>query len=120
MKITIPGKPRGKERPRFSRTGKVYTPCNTRTYESIVGWHAKAAMQGKPYEGDVEISIRLYYDTLRKPDIDNVCKALLDSMQGIVYKNDSQITKLEAVQILIDKEQGTRAEIEIKEACSGN
>ena len=37
VKITIPGKPTPKGRPRFSRkTGRTYTPAVTGSYEKLV------------------------------------------------------------------------------------
>ena len=37
MRIVIPGEPRGKQRPRFSRrTGATYTPSETVQYEKAV------------------------------------------------------------------------------------
>lgn len=42
---------------------------------------------------DVELSIIFYFSS-KRPDIDGCLKALLDSMQGIVYKNDRQISDL--------------------------
>ena len=33
---------------------------------------------------------------IKKPDIDNLCKAVLDAMNGIIYKDDSQVWKLTA------------------------
>lgn len=31
---------------------------------------------------------------IKKPDVDNVAKIILDSISGIVYKDDKQIVKL--------------------------
>ncbi len=35
----------------------------------------------------------------KKPDIDNLIKAVLDAMNGIIYKDDSQICELGAIKI---------------------
>lgn len=42
------------------------------------------------------ISVRIYLTlpTKRRRDIDNVAKSVLDSMIGIIYKDDSQVSKL--------------------------
>lgn len=36
MIITIPGEPQGKGRPRFTKTGRAYTPERTRSYEALI------------------------------------------------------------------------------------
>jgi Holliday junction resolvase RusA-like endonuclease len=35
----------------------------------------------------------------KKPDIDNLAKAVMDALNGIVWKDDSQICELSAVKI---------------------
>jgi crossover junction endodeoxyribonuclease RusA len=49
-----------------------------------------------PSFGDqpIEISIVLYPRNKRLLDIDNVCKAILDSMNGLLYTDDQQVWKL--------------------------
>ena len=42
----------------------------------------------------VEVSIILYPRDKRLLDIDNVCKCVLDSMNGIIYDDDQQVWKL--------------------------
>jgi crossover junction endodeoxyribonuclease RusA len=57
-------------------------------------WEARAQWKGKPLEGDVEMSITLYFGTKRKADLDNFNKLSLDALTGIAYEDDSQIAKL--------------------------
>ena len=45
-------------------------------------------------DSKVEISIVLYPRDKRLLDIDNCCKAILDSMQGYMYEDDQQVWKL--------------------------
>ena len=45
-------------------------------------------------EGDCELDIILFFGDHRKRDVDNFNKLVLDSLQGIVFKDDSQIQKL--------------------------
>lgn len=47
-----------------------------------------------------------------KPDIDNYVKAILDALNGVAFKDDSQIIALNAKKLYSDK---PRTEIEIKE-----
>ena len=47
-----------------------------------------------------------------KPDIDNYVKAILDALNGVAFKDDSQIIALNAKKLYSDK---PRTEIEITE-----
>jgi crossover junction endodeoxyribonuclease RusA len=60
-------------------------------------WEASAQWKGKPIEGDIEISITLYFGTKRRADLDNFNKLSLDALTGIVYQDDSQIARLTIV-----------------------
>jgi Holliday junction resolvase RusA-like endonuclease len=57
-------------------------------------WKAKSQWKGRPLEGDIEVSITLYFGTKRKADPDNFNKLSLDALTGIAYLDDSQIAKL--------------------------
>ena len=113
--ITIPGKPRGKGRPRFSRTtGRTYTDDATAVYENLVKtiW---MTVVGKRLDGELAVSIEAHYaiptskpkkmqvamrdGSVRpttKPDIDNVIKAVPDGLNGVAYADDSQVVALSA------------------------
>ena len=106
-----------KGRPRFTRQGRTYTPKKTHDYESEVSMMAKAAMgSSDPLETPVAVYV---YVNLQIPksyskkrteaclrgserpikktgDLDNMVKTILDGMNGIVYKDDSQIVSLHA------------------------
>jgi Holliday junction resolvase RusA-like endonuclease len=57
-------------------------------------WEARAQWKGKPIEGDIEVSVTLYFGTKRRADLDNFNKLSLDALTGIAYLDDSQIAKL--------------------------
>ena len=110
------GKVIGKGRPRLnSYTGMVYTPTRTKDYEELVEQYFLLKYpRFKILEGRIKVSIIAYFsiskttkksdinDMLennisptKKPDIDNIVKAILDSMNKFAFKDDNQITKLE-------------------------
>ena len=69
--------------------------------------------KGKLLTGRLRIEIWLYFKTKAKRDIDNYNKAILDSMTGIIYKDDSLIEELN-----IKKSIGcgfNKVEIEVEE-----
>lgn len=112
----VPETPKGKARPRFSTwSGQVrtYTPESTRQFENLVRWYAKQAMGNRhPFPKEVPVSVEVvanfpvptsYSKTRReaclngitkhtkKPDCDNVLKAVCDPMNKVVFWDDSQV-----------------------------
>jgi Holliday junction resolvase RusA-like endonuclease len=75
---------------------------------------AAASMQGidEPLTGDLSLAIKVYRP-LKSGDLDNRLKVVLDSLQGIAYKNDSQIVEIRATRF--DDKSNPRIEISISE-----
>lgn len=105
--LVIHGKPVGKARPRFSRRGNkvvTFTPRETQIYEQNVKSLAQVAMIGKAMlEGPVKVTITAYFAHKKKtgwhisrPDIDNVVKAILDGLNGVVFADDASVAQLVA------------------------
>lgn len=117
IRFTVPGQPVGKGRPRAFRMGKgvrMFTPEKTVSYENLVATAAHGAMRGQPpVEGAVavDLDIRLMVPMswsakkraqalegqihpTKKPDADNVTKAIFDAMNGIVWGDDVQVVRL--------------------------
>lgn len=114
VKITISGEPKGKGRPRMStKTGRAYTPKDTIEYENWVRMCYINGSNEEMFTGQVKARINAYYSipkstskkkrdemTLqliqptKKPDLDNVAKSILDSINGVAYKDDSQVVSL--------------------------
>lgn len=112
----IPGKPQGKERPRFNTTTKaVHTPKTTRQYEQTVRWSYLSATDAaqRYHAGAVRVDIDAVFPIPKswnraktrqalagqivpevKPDTDNIAKAVLDALNGLAYKDDSQVIEL--------------------------
>lgn len=113
VEFTVPGVPVGKGRPRFVRaTGRTYTPDKTLVYENWVRECWRNANAPK-LQGEIWAFITAYFPIPqsttkekrkamsegeiwygKKPDSDNVAKAVLDSLNGIAYNDDSQVTYL--------------------------
>lgn len=112
----VPAKIIGKGRPRLnSYTGQVYTPTRTKDYESLVEQYFLLKYpRYKTMEGRAKVNITAYFEVpksaskamkeqmldnrvspTKKPDIDNVVKIVLDSMNKFAFKDDTQITKIE-------------------------
>jgi Holliday junction resolvase RusA-like endonuclease len=119
IEFRIPGEPVAKGRPRsFIRGGHVghYTPEKTARYENLVRLAAQQAMAGRePEQGAVAITVRAYMTipaswSLRKqkqaalgditptkrPDLDNIIKAIKDGANGVVWRDDAQVVDVRA------------------------
>ena len=126
----VPGKVIGKGRPRLNTySGIVYTPTKTKDYETLVEQYFLLKYpKFKVFEGRVKVSIIAYFaipkatkksdikemldnniSPTKKPDIDNIVKVVLDSMNKFAFKDDNQITKLE-----IEKKYSIEDKIYIK------
>lgn len=113
IEFTISGKPYGKGRPRFTRNGHVYTPQKTAEYEELVRLFYRQTAHGTTLNAPIEATIFAQFAPPKsdskavraqklsgeilptiKPDCDNIAKTILDALNGIAYKDDSQITEL--------------------------
>lgn len=118
MSFHVPGDPVPKGRPKFARKGgfvQAYTPQKTAVYESKVQWYAVEVMADDPrlFMGplsvylDMAVAIPASWSKKRqeaamrgeiaptkKPDMDNVCKSILDAMNGYVFNDDAQVVRL--------------------------
>jgi Holliday junction resolvase RusA-like endonuclease len=113
----VEGDPKGKGRPRFTRAGKftrVYTDKQTLDYEALIKFFAAEAM-GSTDPLETPVSVYLYIrhavpqsyskkrteaclsgleQPCKKPDIDNIAKTYLDGMNGVIFKDDTQVIDL--------------------------
>lgn len=120
LTFTVPAKPVAKARPRFTLTGHAYTPKTTRDFERLVAACARCAMastgEGRA-TGALRVWLEFYYTPPKswtkakqaevlaagalpkttKPDVDNLAKAVLDAMNGVVFEDDNQISGICAV-----------------------
>lgn len=115
IKFTVPGEPKGKGRPRFSKVGnyvKARTPQDTVVYENLVRMQYQEQCKDRRFPDDAILDMRIiaYYSIpksaskkkkeqmingilrpAKKPDMDNVVKVIADSLNAIAYRDDTQI-----------------------------
>ena len=127
--ITVPGVPVPKARPRFTKTGRTYTPGKTKAYEDLIKGAGGAVMDGtQPLTGPLHAVITVYlpipksWPTEKKlaaerldvlptgrPDIDNFVKAALDGLNGVAFVDDSQVVRMHATKFYSAKPKLTIA-----------
>lgn len=137
VKFTVPGQPKGKARARTVRRGGgksfSYTPEGTVLYENLIktcylqdAGHV-LFNDGQP----LAVSITAFYEVpksyskkkkqemldgqlypTKKPDIDNIAKCVLDALNKLAYRDDTQVVRLH-----MEKHYAKipRVEVEIRE-----
>ena len=124
MMITfkVDADPVGKQRARYAKRGnfvQTYTPDKTRNYESLIKEAAIEAM-GSSEPLETPVTLYLYIRApipkslpkkrieaclngsekpIKKPDASNVLKSIEDAMNGVVYKDDSQIVNIHVAKV---------------------
>lgn len=110
----IAGEVQAKQRPKFS--GRfAYTPKETVSYENLVKLQYQIQCENHRYPDDVPIAVKIFVHLepprsasnvkkirmlyqeeypLKKPDVDNVAKIILDALNGIAYRDDKQVVEL--------------------------
>ena len=117
---------KGKARPRVNTyTCKAYTPTNTKDYELLVKQYFKIKYpRFVPLENRLAVKIIATFKVpktttkkdreqiekglispTKKPDIDNIVKIILDALNQMAFKDDTQITKLEVEKIYGEEEK---------------
>ena len=127
LMFEIPGSPIGQGRPKFSTINghaKAYDPEKSRNYKAYVKMLATQAMKENDFEmitGPCAIQIFAFFDVpkskskkfkeaalegkerpTKKPDADNIVKAILDALNGLIYKDDSCIVDLHCIKYYSD------------------
>lgn len=114
--FTVPGQPKGKQRPKVTVQGNfahAYTPKETTNYENYVKVMFQICKDRVFLEGPIDAEITAYFPVpkstskknrelmldgyikyTKKVDCDNLAKIVLDSLNGIAYKDDAQVYKL--------------------------
>jgi Holliday junction resolvase RusA-like endonuclease len=132
IKLTIPGIPVAKARPRVGRNGHAFTPQKTVNYENLVQYTYMDQAEGQKLEGPLRMDIMFFFPIpksyskkrreairrmteqhTKKPDIDNCIKSITDALNKFAYDDDSQVVEISARKYYTEEEP--RAEVKIVE-----
>ena len=130
IKFTYHGEAVGKGRPRYTKRGDyvhTYTPKKTKDFEDAIRFEFMASnCDPMPvYDKDIALVATIkvgveiprsyskkkqalcregFVAVTKRPDLDNICKSVLDSINGgYAYADDSQVVKLIAEKVYADK-----------------
>jgi Holliday junction resolvase RusA-like endonuclease len=119
----VPGKPKGKGRPRHNPNGRPYTDNQTRAYEYQIAVNYRRVAGKFRFPDDVFLRVRVQQQMpvpksasktkktamleghiypSAKPDLDNVIKSVLDALNGVAYKDDARVVGLYSQKIYSD------------------
>jgi len=113
IRFEISGVPVPKGRPRFTKTGIAYTPAKTRSAEEAFALLATPYKPSELITDPIMLSLYFYMPIpqsaskkkqkdmagfavkhVGRPDLDNLQKMILDSLEGVFWHNDSQIYQI--------------------------
>jgi len=107
--LWYPVKPKAAPRPRVTQNG-TYNDSDYTKWKNGLKLLAKSKIK-KQIEGEVYLQIEFFYEIPKswtkkkkenakwhtsKPDIDNLIKSVMDSLNGIAFKDDSQVVMIQA------------------------
>ncbi|MFA1821177.1 RusA family crossover junction endodeoxyribonuclease [Virgibacillus oceani] len=138
IEFTVPGVPVPQLRARAGKRGNkiiMYDPKESKDYKEYVALVARQHAPKKPYEGALSVNLKIYRQIPKsttkknrelynagikrpivKADVDNYSKSVLDSCNGIIWHDDSQVVDLYAAKYYSDN---PRVEIAVKEIMEG-
>jgi Holliday junction resolvase RusA-like endonuclease len=130
ISFTVYGEPVAQGRPRFTTVGgfvRAYDPAKSRQYKDYIRLAAAEHKPDKPFEGPLELHVTVCRSIpksfsrrkaeaaekgeirpITKPDADNYLKSVKDALNGIIWRDDSQI-----VRVVVEKYYSINPRIEI-------
>lgn len=105
IEFFVEGVPRSTQTGSVVRAGNRLIPVRRNTsWTSAFGLVARQYRPSRPFTGAVRVSMTFQFlrpkSTARplptiRPDLENLCKGLLDSLNGVFWQDDAQVTTLD-------------------------
>lgn len=91
LHLTIPLAPIPKARPRMMHGGHAYMPARYRTWIDEARYEITRLWDVGPIQGPLDVRIRMFGPKRPRGDLDNLCGAVWDACNELVWADDSQI-----------------------------
>lgn len=119
VEMVIPGEPVAQGRPRFARRGKfvvAFDPAKSRTWKATAQAHMAMVFPGPPMLGPLSVEVAATFACPKsqwrkteprparwhekRPDAENVAKAVLDAATGVLWFDDAQVSRLLVLKVV--------------------
>ena len=127
LEFIIEGKVKPKQSFRYSKYGHKYTPSDVKEYERLIQYsfyakypkHLPSVFFEMPLSVEIEIYLKVpdnfskkkksdalghVLRPVKKPDVDNCTKNILDALNSIVYADDKQIVEMSVKKFYSDRD----------------
>jgi Holliday junction resolvase RusA-like endonuclease len=124
LHVEVLGQPVPKARPRITRSGHAYTPKKTKEYEKLIQSHLPQITIDQPIHVSIvaifqrpqrlkrKTDPQLLIPHTKRPDLDNVVKSVLDSL-NLILSDDSIVCSINAQKFYAEIHQQPRTIITI-------
>lgn len=111
-RLTVEGEPASKARPRFTKTGRAYTPEKSRDAEKRIEAQFRMAAPHHKLDANTAYGVMgvFFCGTRQRRDVDNMMKLVLDGLNGVAWPDDSQVTEISGRKVLVGRGEA-RSEI---------
>lgn len=140
IRARIPGEPVAQGRPKAFKTPagfvRVYDPAKSRNWKATAHEHFRMALEAarvtRPITGPVWCEIIAVFSCpksqwrtktrtprrphAKKPDAENVAKAVLDAATGVVWLDDSQVTDLRIRKVIGEQGEAPYVQVSVTSA----
>lgn len=121
LSFSVEGTPVPQGRPRFTRNGRIYTPKTSTQWRKRVADAAEVALlNGPDFPASAPLELLLSFRMpipeswprwkreaamrgevahMGKPDADNLAKAVLDGLNGLLFNDDAQVVLLAVAKV---------------------
>ena len=98
---------------RYSKGGG-YTDPKIKAWQEHVAWKTKM-LCNEPSRECFEVALVFYRYQKHRVDLDNLSKAVLDGMNGVVWVDDTQVHKLTLEKHYVDRIEKAGIDIHVKQ-----
>lgn len=94
LQLFVPGIPRAKQSFIVVGHGRGAASPTVKAWQEQVGWHTRQLQPAPDPQSRYKVTLHFYTTKYRAGDCDNLSKAVLDALNGIIWKDDDQVDEL--------------------------